>query len=347
MTDADDNIITLRTRKEIEIEAASWRSLLGRDHVSDEEHEKFGKWLQQSERHREIFEEMSALWGDLARLKELNDIGEAFSEQGRERSRPVARRWLAAAAASLLAIMFGGEYWLQQGYRAPQSGEFATRTGEQRTLELVDGSSVILNTGSLLAVDFTHAERSVRLLEGEAYFEVAKDARRPFVVYAAHGAAKAVGTAFTVRVRDGMALEVTVEEGRVALLSMIGPKPAAASLEDIAHTTVTELTAGQSIIYNDEVEQLELIEAADLNRKLSWRQGILAYAGEPLEDVVADISRYTDIKIEITESELRSLPVGGYFRVGETDALFDSLELTFGITVERVGKGYVKLSAGA
>ncbi len=347
MTDDGKNIITLPTRREIEAEAASWLSLLGRDRVSDEERTRFNNWLNQSDRHREIFESISALWGDLEQLKELKDIGEASLEQRRVHARPVTRRWLVAVAASIFAIMLGGAYWLQQGYRAPQSGEFATRTGEQRTIDLVDGSSVILNTGSLLRVDFSHDERSVRLMEGEAYFEVAKEARRPFVVYAANGAAKAVGTAFTVRVRDGKALEVTVEEGRVALLSMIDPESAAASLQDIAHATVTELTAGQSVIYDNDVEQLELIDAADLNRKLSWRQGILAYAGEPLEDVVADISRYTDLKIEITESELRSLPVGGYFKVGETDALFDSLELTFGISVERVGNDYVRLSSGA
>lgn len=346
MTEDGKNIIPLPTRKEIEVEAASWLSLLGRDDASDEVRVKFNKWLNKSDRHREVFKSMSALWGDLAQLKELKEIGEAFLAQARERSRPGARRWLVAVAASLMAIMVGGAYWLQQGYRAPQSGEFATRTGEQRTLKLVDGSSVILNTGSLLTVDFTHAERSVRLLEGEAFFEVAKDARRPFVVYAANGAAKAVGTAFTVRVRDGKALEVIVEEGRVALLSMIESGPAAASPDDIAHKTVTEITAGQSIIYDEKVEQLELMDAADLNRKLSWRQGILAYAGEPLEDVVRDVSRYTDIEIEIADSELRSLPVGGYFKVGETDALFDSLEVTFGVTVERVGNDYVKLSSG-
>ena len=347
MTDDGKKIIMLPTRKEIEAEAASWLSLLGRDSVSNDERVKFNNWFNQSDRHREVFESMSALWGDLDRLKDLIDIGEASLERNRPCSQPVSRRSAAAIAASIFAIVLGGAYWLQQGYRASQTGEFATRTGEQRTLELVDGSSIILNTGSLLKVEFTQAERSVRLLEGEAFFEVAKEARRPFVVYAANGAAKAVGTAFTVRVRDGRALEVTVAEGRVALLSMIDPEPTAASLEDAAHATVTELTAGQSVIYENEVEQLELIETADLNRKLSWRQGILAYAGEPLEDVVADISRYTDIRIEITESELRSLPVGGYFKVGETDALFDSLELTFGISVERVGDDYVKLSSGA
>jgi len=253
-----------------------------------------------------------------------------------------------AIAASISAVMLGsGVYFLNHNNPALQAGEFVTQIGEQKTIELVDGSSVILNTGSLIEVAFSKDERGIRLVRGEAYFAVSKDKRRPFVVYAASSAVKAVGTAFTVRVRS-QALEVTVEEGRVALLSI--PNPASAGgdiLENAAQSPVTELTAGQSVVFDKQVEDLELMQSAELNRKLAWRQGILAYAGDPLEDVIDDISRYTDLKIEIVDPALRSLPIGGYFKVGETDALFDSLELTFGITVERVHTGYIRLSSGA
>lgn len=349
MTDVKKNIITLPSRKDIEAEAASWMTVLGRERISDKDRAKLKSWLRQSERHREVFDEMSALWGDLEILKDLTDIGEAVAETQAVRPSFYKRRDVMAIAASLSAVMLGsGAYFLHHNDRTLQAGEFVTQIGEQKTIELVDGSSVILNTGSLIEVTFSKEERGIRLVRGEAYFEVSKDKRRPFVVYAANGAVKAVGTAFTVRVRDGEALEVTVEEGRVALLSI--PNPASAGgdfLEQTAQSPVTELTAGQSVVFDKQVEDLELMQSAELNRKLAWRQGILAYAGDPLEDVIDDISRYTDLKIEITDPALRSLPIGGYFKVGETDALFDSLELTFGITVERSSDGHIKLSSGA
>jgi transmembrane sensor len=349
MTDVKKNIITLPSRKDIEAEAASWMTVFGRERISDKDRAKFKSWLRQSERHREAFDEMSALWGDLEILKDLTDIGEAVAETSVVRPSFYKRRDVMAIAASLSAVMLGsGAYFLHHNDRTLQAGEFVTQIGEQKTVELVDGSSVILNTGSLIEVGFSKDERGIRLVRGEAFFEVSKDKRRPFVVYAANGAVKAVGTAFTVRVRDGKALEVTVEEGRVALLSMSGPASAGDDfLEQAAQSPVTELTAGQSVVFDKQVEDLELMQSAELNRKLAWRQGILAYAGDPLEDVIDDISRYTDLKIEIVDPALRSLPIGGYFKVGETDALFDSLELTFGITVERVHTGYIRLSSGA
>lgn len=349
MTELDKNVIALPRRKDIEAQAASWLTVFGREDISDRERAKFKSWLGQSERHREVFVEMSALWDELEILKELTDIGEAIAETNTVKQPFFKRRDVMAIAASIsVVVLGGGVYLLNQYDRALQSDKFITQVGEQKTIKLVDGSSVILNTGSAVEVDFSKDERSIRLLRGEAYFDVSKDKRRPFVVYAASGAVKAVGTAFTVRVRTGEALEVTVEEGRVALLSMSAPAPAGENaFVQRTPSPVAELTAGQTIVFNEKVEELGLMQTADLNRKLAWRQGILAYAGDPLADVIADISRYTDLKIEITDPTLRTMPIGGYFKVGETDALFDSLELTFGITVERIGDDHIRLSSGA
>ena len=80
-------------------------------------------------------------------------------------------------------------------------------------------------------------------------------------------------------------------------------------------------------------------------RRLSWRKGLLIFAGEPLEEVVAEISRYTTVSIEITDPTVRTIKIGGQFRVGEIDAMFDVLEENFGLRVTRLSYNHIQLSA--
>ncbi|MCB2114505.1 MAG: FecR domain-containing protein [Parvularculaceae bacterium] len=338
MDKTDQNVIPLPSAEMIEAEAAQWLAALGRAGISDEEIGEFEKWRAQSDRHREIFSGLSALWDDLEVLKDLDDIAEAALSRA---PRPNRRRMLAAAAAGLAIVGVGIIYERRPGAAKFQNNFYATAVGDQTTITLEDGSSVLLNTDSELRVEFERDRRLVRLGKGEALFDVAHDAQRPFLVVAADGVVRAVGTAFSVRLRDNDSVEVTVVEGRVALSRASGAQNIGRGEE------VAELSAGQNALFNKGVEQIKDIPESEINRKLSWRQGVLAYAGEPLEDVIADISRYTDMDIEIEGEALRKMPVGGYFRVGEVDALFESLELTFGLTVEHLDAQRVKLSLPA
>lgn len=245
-----------------------------------------------------------------------------------------------ASAASLTALTIGVGYLAYSRRTPTQSGTFATAVGDQKNINLADGSTVQLNTDSVVEVEITKTQRTIRLIKGEAHFIVAKDHNRPFLVQAASGVVTAVGTAFTVRLRPNETVEVTVEEGRVTLGAAVIQNAASST-----KTSITELIAGQNAIFTEKVDQLAQMAASEINRKLSWRQGLLAYSGEPLAHVIEDISRYTETRIEIMDPELSSLPVGGYFRVGEVDALFDSLEVTFGLNVERVDENHVRLSS--
>jgi transmembrane sensor len=214
-------------------------------------------------------------------------------------------------------------------------GEFATRVGEQKKVQLADGSVVQLNTKSAIRVDYTESVRNVFLLYGEAYFDVAKNPLRLFSVFAAANVVTALGTAFAVRLQPDAALDVTVEEGRVAL--------ATASAKESQHI-VAELTARQSAVFSKKVKHIVQMADAQFVQKLAWRYGVLAYAGVSLSDVVADVSRYTNVKIEIVDPALRAKPIGGVFRVGELDALFDSLHVTFGLKIDRVNPKLVYIS---
>ncbi|RLA51307.1 MAG: hypothetical protein DRR42_10690, partial [Gammaproteobacteria bacterium] len=165
----------------------------------------------------------------------------------------------------------------------------------------------------------------------------------PFFVHASKGVATAVGTAFTVRMHEDK-LEVTVAEGRVALSGLLETEISRRDDPLSPVDPVMEVTAGQNAIFDEKVEHIEYLEPSALNRKLSWREGVLAFSGEPLSNVIADISRYTDVTIEIRGEDLRGLPVAGYFKVGEVEAILQALELMADVKVERVSEKFVRLS---
>lgn len=347
MRRSEKNIIVLPSLETIEAEAAAWLTALESKRIQPEDLARFKAWVGQSKRHRRAFDALSSLWGDLAILKELEDIATEDIATAKESMAPMRAAWtkgisrrrvVAFAACIPIAAAVGIGIEVYRHRWSNDKNEFVTRVGEQKTVRLADHSIVQLNTNSLVRVEYSEAFRNVRLLRGEAYFDVVKNPKRPFSVYAANGIVRAVGTAFTVRLRRGMAVEVTVEEGRVALAS---------AGSDGLPKAIAELTTRQNAIFARHIEHLVRISATELAEKLAWRQGILVYTDVPLSKVIADVSRYTKVKIEVSDPTLRSKKVGGVFRIGKLDALFDALRLTFGLKVEHVTPNLVLISRKA
>ncbi len=342
-----ENIVEFPNLKAIEEEAALWIARLdGRETLPSAEVAALKDWVSRSPQHREALERMSLLWGGMACLDDLNYLDNDPGLVPAALARKPAKWWVASTiAASLVIAAFSAVFLTQTRQSLQQSGHYATAVGEQETILLSDGSKIILNTNSEITVDLDLNRRSINLLRGEAHFDVASDAERPFLVYANDGIVKAVGTAFTVHLRK-TSVEVTVSEGVVALISRpqtpLSGTALATPIEDL--TPLAALTVGQSAIFAETVESLTRMSGEALDRKLLWRGGFIAFAGEPLSTVVADVSRYTDIVIEIDDPDLENLPIGGYFKVGEVEDMFDSLEASFGIQVERVSTTRVKLS---
>jgi transmembrane sensor len=213
---------------------------------------------------------------------------------------------------------------------------YATQVGEVKPLQLVDRSFAHLNTNSLVEIDYRANERRVRLIKGEALFDVAKDRDRPFVVYAGANTVRAIGTRFAVRISQ-KDVEVIVGEGQVELARAatggsgpVHPVPLSSLRSQQAARIDADARMGDPV-------RIETIDAGELARRLSWATGVLEFDGEPLQKVIEEVSRYTPLRIVIGDPSLRELPVGGRFRVGETQALFDVLENGFGATVTRDG----------
>ena len=345
MTSEREKIVPLPSAEDIEEEAALWVARLRTGGLGQEEIAAFEAWRAASDRHARAFEDLEASWGELGALEELNDLGRSVLDLGPERVTWYRRRsFMAMAATFAVAVIGAAVYSTSVPSGLMHHEQLATAVGEQKTISLPDGSTIQLNTDGALAVDYDRDAREIRLSKGEAHFNVARDPARPFTVLTDNGSVTAVGTAFTVRLRDNARLEVTVAEGRVALAAPTIPHEQDAPREIVhAASPVAELTKGQIALFQTHVEEIAHVSEAELNRKLSWRQGMLAYAGESLEDVIADVSRYTSIEIEIADPHLSDVMIQGYFKVGETEALFEMLELTFGIRVERIDEAHVRL----
>ena len=187
------------------------------------------------------------------------------------------------------------------------------------------------------------------MYEGEVGFEVAHEVDRPFIVYAGRGLVSAVGTAFSVRVKAG-GVDVIVTEGRVGVISNITEDPRAEQLMMPERFTGNDrsralISAGHGVRFEDVIESIEPLDAETLERKQAWRQGALIFKGEPLEEVLAEVGRYTDQQLVITDPSIRRVPVGGHFRTSDINTLVALLADNFDLDIKVVNSNLIHLSA--
>lgn len=289
-------------------------------------------------------------WGDVSfplgadvRGLDANRSPAKLSSGNPAPARSVRRRLFAFAAVAVLGIA-AGIFTYTSGYL--EGDRYATEVGGRDTVPLSDGSQVTLNTDSVIRVSLANTERRIDLKRGEAYFEVAPDPTRPFVVNAGRKRVIAVGTKFSVR-RQADDIRVIVTEGKVRVedvsnpLHRVGNAPDAAlsATADHAGGTAHEVfvTAGgiaqtadaQVLVHKDAPE-----EAANL---LSWRSGYVFFRDTPLADAVAEFNRYNTRKIYIEDPAIAAVQIGGTFRADNTDAFLWLLKSAFHIDIEASG----------
>lgn len=341
----------------IEAEAAAWVARFDAGDVSARDHVAFQEWLNRGALHRQIIAEYGNLWSEFDTLGSLTDTGEVGREdRPRDSHRPILEKavpWLAACAAVAI-VMAGGfavyypappaspaaQVSAKAEARQPVRLSYETAVGGQKRITLADGTSVILNTNSLMDVDFSDSRRDVHLVRGEAYFDVVHNKARPFTVYANGYVVRDIGTAFDVHLSRTGLVEVGVTRGRVEV----------AHADDVQVSDAVKkpdiIDAGHSIVLGQKIGHVEAVSSVAMGRKLAWRQGELIYTGQPLGVVLADITRYSDIKIDLADPDLKNLPVGGAFRTDQIDAIFAALENNFGIHAEWISPQHVRLVPG-
>lgn len=307
-------------------QAALWAARLDGSVLTAADRRALDAWLAADPAHRGLLSAYCQFSADLEQqLPLLAGIQDPAAETDRElttaRPRPWSSRplWVGAMLTAAAAVV---AFVLWPAPAPAPAEEVATPAGQRRELTLADGSHVELDAATQLSVALARDARHVRLAAGQAFFSVAKDPARPFIVDTPAGTVRVTGTQFAVRAADGAAFAVTVREGSV----QVRPAGAAAPLvlqprDQFAAGTVRALTERQ------------------LDDALAWRRGQVVFDGTPLPEALARFARHHGITIT-TAPDLDHLKVGGRFRLDDLDGFFAALRETWpGLTITRDAQG--------
>ena len=316
--------------------AGAWLARRDRG-FSATEQEEFARWLRANPRHARAVAQLERTMATFDRLRAFAPHAPAPPDRDFF-APPPARRWFYPSLAALgIAATLLLSFWLGPS-GAPARWHYATAPGGYERARLIDGSTIELNGGTSLDVEFTPAQRQVRLIRGEAHFQVAKDPAHPFVVTANAVAVSAVGTAFNVRVGQ-VGVEVLVTEGRVRVEPPPPPPAPRDAPASVAAPAIPLLTAGQKIVVSSDTRsepaKIAVLSPEEIERTLAWQPRVAEFAKTPLREVVAAFNRQNRQQIVVDDPELDGLRIGGNFRTDQPDAFVRLLETSFGIEAER------------
>ena len=306
----------MSAREAIEAQAARW--LLRREEAgwSEEDQQALDAWLDTSTAHQVAFWRLEHGWRRADRLAAHRTAGAAAPAAGWTR-----RLWKPGAiAASFLAIAAAGG-WLAVGQGAQKT--YATDVGGRETVPLPDGTRLELNTDTRLRSEVTEEERVVWLERGEAYFEVAHDSERPFVIYAGPRKVTVLGTKFSIR-REGEAVEVAVLEGKVRVDVLKANEPVKPAI----------LTPGQIAIARETETLVAPKTVAKVASELSWRHGVLTFDQYTLARAAEEFNRYNHRKIIVTDPAAGAIRIGGTFKSDNIEGFVELLEQGYGLEIQ-------------
>ena len=307
----------------IDRRAAQWVARRDRGELSADEQAQLDCWLAADPRHLGAWTRAEAVYAHFDRASALGDNFDPalFAQGSAGPARPARRRFLywagAAMAASAAGIAFHA--WPQR--------TISTRLGEVLRVPLEDGSVVTLNSDSAIRVAFQQSRRLLRLIRGEALFEVAHDASRPFVVRAAHTSIVATGTRFSVQLAAAAAIEVLVSEGSVEL----DVDSDAAHVRPVAVPANTLAKAGDSHIATQALAPMEI------SRRLAWRDGMISFDGDTLAAAAAQFARYSKQRIIIDDPAVAQRPVVGLYAANDPAGFARSVALSMNLEASRKG----------
>jgi len=320
--------------QEVAAEAAVWITRLHGGQRTPQMEQECRAWQARSAAHRLAFERCTDTWQDVARLA-LTDYATATAARELPSSRRAGRslpwRSSLAVALALVASVLALRPW--------KAGDaYDTGVGEQRTLMLQDGTRLSLNTSTRIRVDFAESQRTVKVERGEALFEVAKDASRPFVVRAAGTEVVATGTAFLVQTTPAakpgdQALAVTLIEGQVVVRSVAG--------EGRQLERPLVMVPGQRLRLSrsDEAQRpatATRVDRPQMDQLLAWRRGEARFDNVSLREAVDEMNRYDRVPIVVsgTAGEKR---VSGVVKTGDNASFAHAIASLHGLVVRNHG----------
>jgi transmembrane sensor len=338
-------------------QASDWLAKLDRGDLTVDEREAFAQWLNEDPGNNDAIQALAAFWyGINEPLSQLLEppssttgdcIDVTSSLQGLAYTFFNLRRLSFVSVCILIAgtlILFfkSGESKFEEQY-------YSTKIGETRIISLQDHSKIHLNTNSIIETDFSNNARVIRLLSGEAIFDVAHDKNRPFKVFTTGDIIRAVGTRFAVRVGPDK-VHVTVTQGRVALEKRVDLGHVIDRLQvDTKLTDIDPVILSQGEIADIDTESGRATRVAsdrDIAERLAWAKGQLVFYDKELQFVIDEIARYTTVKITVVDDALKSRKISGVLQLGDVKMMLEGLEGALGVKSFWVSDTQVQISNG-
>lgn len=305
----------MRAQRRRHLEAADWMLRNSEAGGTAAEAEAFQQWLARDPENRRAYEAARRLMGEAGVAIGSDPALRDLPLRPAGAAKPILGSLLALVAAASMFLLFDGPMRLR--------ADVIAGTAEMPVVALEDGSTVQLNASSAIAHDFDSARRIVRLLRGQAFFEVAADPDRPFTVEAGDVRVTALGTAFDVRLGSDET-DVTVSHNAVLVEFAAG---GAASLR---------AQQGEQVAYQH-ATHARTIGAADEMLVLAWRRGQLVVDNAPLAYVVEEMGRHFPGRILVADDELARRRVSGTMTISDTDSALVFLEHALGVHTSRFG----------
>jgi transmembrane sensor len=286
----------------------------------------FERWIATSPLHAQHYRELEEMWGAPAFKKAVQSLPATPVPQLEVKTKNLGwtRRFAAMAAAAVMAIGI----WQYPVMMLRWEADYLTTVGDRSSVTLPDGSVMTLDTASAVAVDFADGKRNIKLLQGEAFFDVKPDPAHPFRVVASYSEVEVRGTAFSVR-RDDEADRVVLEHGLVEV-RRVGNQPEKANLRP-----------GEMIFASG--ASLSAISPADLSTALAWRDGRLIFEDQPFSRVLSELQRYYRATVVMVDKRHDQLAVTGNYRLDNVEAAIQTLADAAGVSMTRLPGGIIIL----
>ncbi|GGL16207.1 FecR family protein [Caulobacter rhizosphaerae] len=300
-------------------EAVDWLVRLQGEAVTERDWLNFDAWLTASPAHAQAYDAVLSFDDRLtldSRLAQAELAAEPLTASlGKVVPlRPARRVWIWSAGAAIAAAFVAGAILLPgSGLLGAHETTYVTGVGERRTVALEDGSRIEMNAASRMTVRFERRARRVHLDDAQAFFDVAKDASRPFLVSAGDTQVRVVGTQFDVRQRDGQ-VAVNVQRGLVEVRPNL-PRDAAPF----------RLRPGQGLSHRKGQRADARVQAVAVEEIAGWRKGRLIYRDQPLSQIAGDMNRLFPRPVKLADAEAANLRLSGVLIVDDQDAMVDRL----------------------
>jgi len=345
------NVVKLPEQEKRYDEASDWIVIFDRGITADEKCE-FQRWLHRDSKNHDVFMSMAQLWDGMDELSRLSDL---FPDESTAYYKSVGSK-LATAASLLLAVCVISLYVGKSSFTPVVTKTYETSIGEHSTVNLPDGSKVVLNTNSLVTVNYNDSHRLVTLMRGEIHIDVAHDKSRPLSVKAGDKVIQAVGTAFNIELHRNNSFELIVTDGEVRVgdrsvfenqianrnsKRIVDGEP----LRKIVRLPLESMSIakGEKVVVGAEEEVPTKIKDGDIQASLSWRQGNLVFTGQYLEEAIQEISRYTSVEFHFADEEIKRVRIAGLFKAGDVNGLLSALSETFNISSKKTAKEKINL----